>query len=262
MIIFNLSCTSSATFLASPATSLALAVRDTAITSGCFSYRRAPPTDSPLTRKTLSNSHASDTFRPFSAGKLGKLGYFSSNSAAFCADTTGLRKNEPAVPSFFKSGNFPARTASTFSRTCVMFSFPQSTRSLYEAFGAPFLLSLNAARKIINRPGSFLNRLVRYPNMQSTLLMRVTASLCVSKASTHTRVSLTSLPYAPMFCTGAAPTGPGVPDKLSIPHHLAYRALHQRVPIFARRGNKHAVFLFNSAQFYFNNQPVKPRVAD
>ena len=33
-------------------------------------------------------------------------------------------------------------------------------------------------------------------------------------------VSETSWPYAPMFCTGAAPTSPGIPDRASMPHKL------------------------------------------
>ena len=36
-------------------------------------------------------------------------------------------------------------------------------------------------------------------------------------ASTFTSTSLSSTPYAPMFCMGAAPTVPGIRAKFSIP---------------------------------------------
>ena len=60
-------------------------------------------------------------------------------------------------------GGTPERYAALKSGTiaAAMLSAPQPARSLYEASGAPFLSSANAARVITKRPGSFLNRLVR-----------------------------------------------------------------------------------------------------
>src|SRR5690606_38053381 len=50
------------------------------------------------------------------------------------------------------------------------------------------------------------------------LLERVLNKCCfLSYTRTETNVSLSSVPYAPMFCTGLAPTVPGMRDKFSRP---------------------------------------------
>ena len=66
---------------------------------------------------------------------------------------------------------------------------------------------------------SRLNTLSRYPNWHFDASNRSKAPSSMRTASNQAKWSLTSTPYAPMFCMGLAPTLPGMRDKFSKPCH-------------------------------------------
>ena len=66
----------------------------------------------------------------------------------------------------------------------------------------------------ISRPRKML---CRYENSQSAALSDTNRSCWRSYASSETSVSAISCPYAPTFCTGAAPAVPGIADSASMP---------------------------------------------
>ena len=65
---------------------------------------------------------------------------------------------------------------------------------------------------------------VRYPNASSPSARVRTRDRRRSHTRTVEITPATSWPYAPMFCTGAAPTVPGMPESASTPTHSSATA--------------------------------------
>ena len=61
-----------------------------------------------------------------------------------------------------------------------------------------------------------------YPNLHSIFVNVSISSVKRLTASQLMKLSLSSTPYAPIFCMGDAPTSPGISDRFSTPERLLF----------------------------------------
>src|SRR5690554_463081 len=85
--------------------------------------------------------------------------------------------------------------------------------------GLATLLSLKSTLVIINLSFAVVLKILeRKPKLQSAFLISTNLPVFRSNALTFTITFLHSCPYAPTFCTGEAPTVPGIKERFSSPH--------------------------------------------
>ncbi|MNX71679.1 hypothetical protein D3C86_1030040 [compost metagenome] len=137
----------------------------------------------------------------------------------------GFLKKLPLLPSSLGSGNLLWRIAiiallTSFSvGVTISFLVSSAAISPYEILILCFcFVSLKTTETMIYWPlASFLKMLSRYPNLHSSFVNFLISKVSMFIASQKTKVSLISVPYAPIFCIGVVPTLPGISDMFSNP---------------------------------------------
>ncbi len=148
--------------------------------------------------------------------------------AAWPGVTGGSRKAEPACRA---SGPSESRSSPRWwrlARTAAVVSVsggrapsgtPSSPARRRRVMGAAVSVRVRwrVVDRMVQRPGSCLKRLWRWPSWHSWAVRVRMRPACQSQARRWCRVSEIWCPYAPVLWTGAAPVVPGMPARHSIP---------------------------------------------